>query len=191
LLGAFVLAIKTGSLPLVAGAPSFLASPLWGYVPLILLVLTGVVWLVRSLSARHDPHALITGPISKARSASTAAAPIGAPEIVWASTPNVDLHTVYGHMVDSVWANNHRHEDENIDQELRDKLHLRRLPVFGRVAVGGALNELTADAWETVRFDPDTGCAHAPSGEPTYFDIQFDLNDVNRVWPTEHSWMGR
>jgi len=51
-LGALIMAIKTGDIPLIHGFPSLFVSPLWGYVPFGLVTLYGVVALMR---ARAEP----------------------------------------------------------------------------------------------------------------------------------------
>lgn len=69
------MAIKAGGIPLPHGAPTFLASPVWSYVPVILVTIAGFIALRRALSgdvasqrssARSPPEPLAARPPSPA-----------------------------------------------------------------------------------------------------------------------------
>lgn len=49
------MAIRTGNLSLMAGAPAVLSSPVWGYVPFVLITLSGVIWLFRAIRPAAGP----------------------------------------------------------------------------------------------------------------------------------------
>lgn len=54
-LGAAIMAIKAGEIPLMAGAPPWLASPSWGYVPLILITFYLGVAIYRAVKPLFVP----------------------------------------------------------------------------------------------------------------------------------------
>lgn len=45
--GALIMALKAGDLPLLSGAPAFLASDVWAYLPLALISLAMAIFLYR------------------------------------------------------------------------------------------------------------------------------------------------
>ncbi len=52
-----VLAVKTGDLPLMRGAPIFFAAHWWGYVPFALVTASGIWMAVRSFRGPGNSHA--------------------------------------------------------------------------------------------------------------------------------------
>jgi hypothetical protein len=101
------------------------------------------------------------------------------------------LAYVLDHIARSEWGKLHGRDYSDIDRELRDKLHLKRLWAWGRVGEDGKLDPIVVDIWDAVRFTPDTGDLHNADGSVMYFGIQFDMVQVRLVWPLSTSWMAR
>jgi hypothetical protein len=62
-----VLAIKTGDLPLMAGAPRFFSSLIWGYVPFVLVSISGIILVFKPAAKPPEadpplPEAIILEP---------------------------------------------------------------------------------------------------------------------------------
>jgi len=53
-IGALVMAIKSGGVPLILGAPEFFAAPFWGYVPFVLISVSAAIFLYRAIVPQKD-----------------------------------------------------------------------------------------------------------------------------------------
>lgn len=97
--------------------------------------------------------------------------------------PNITLETAYDVIDDSAWGQQFgRLTSEIILQELRDKLHMRRITAFGRKTAGAPLEPIPARAWKRLRLDKTKNAAVDHRGRAAFTDIQFNGDHVRARW---------
>jgi hypothetical protein len=89
-LGAAIMAIRTGDIPLIEGMPAFFASALWGYVPFVLVSLYGIVALWRKQQEPDDSKYSLMDLLPKSANV-TAAKPEEPSERVYVNLAPEDL----------------------------------------------------------------------------------------------------
>ncbi|WP_395671395.1 hypothetical protein [Phenylobacterium sp.] len=82
----------------------------------------------------------------------------------------------------SYWASQHRPSGPEMLQEIRDKLHLRRLSAWGRREVGGSIERIPWQQWSKLSLVPSQAAAMSDSGQVAWHDVQFEMQQVWAIW---------
>lgn len=190
-LGTAILAIRSGDLALIEGAPEFLASRAWGYVPFTLVSLSAVIF-ARHLFARAKPAPVplshvetilnpipeFTGALKQAPDAPSTSAPKPKQEMESGQPggrPDTKLVPAFEYVLKaSAWAERHNAKGPMVVREMADKLHMRELTAWGRRQPDGSLEPIPWHIWATAKPNPGNGCAVVGT-QALYYDVQFDL----------------
>ena len=108
-------------------------------------------------------------------------------------TPNMPLAKVLMWIAASDWARGNRSvTSERAARELIDKLHLQRLTAFGRDKSKGGPVPIPHDFWNGLEIERTRGEAlDRKTQEAQYFDLQFDMDRVEALWPRKVRRPGR
>ena len=189
-LGAAVYAIKTAGLPLMEGAPTFLASDFWGYLPLALLSVAAVIFLWRALR----PVAATDHPLpSQASPAATPAKPSPRPPwyAVAASThsrwePNMAVGDVATYLInESAWYARREHlQMRDITAEIQDRLHKGEVTGWGCEHPGDTdLFQVAPAAWGSAEIRLDDDYAFFPAEGVKAYQVKLARGEVEIAWP--------
>jgi hypothetical protein len=126
--------------------------------------------LYRMDALAHAPHA-------------PAAEPAEAPKRkAYGGTPDLSLANAVEVIKHSRWAKIHRASRDDCIQELRDKLALGSLDVWGEPKGEGKLQcGFAKEVWGVWGLDPDTNTA-TQNGEPVLTRVQFSSHYVRALW---------
>lgn len=176
-----VLAIKTGDLPLVTGAPAFFSAAWWGYVPFALATLSGLVLLARAQRTMLDQQ-----PMSRRAGISTLT-PLAEHMVskdipLGIQRPTIGLENAVGIILQSKWASLHEADLDLCAQELRDKLAAGLLAAYGRPNRGAVIGPIPQRRWREMTIDLASRCA-VKRRHPIFWDLQFDGDYVAEFWP--------
>lgn len=120
--------------------------------------------------------------------ANAAPAPVAAPleepkESGPRGTPDLSLAKAVEAIQRSRWAKNHGATRDDVIQELRDKLSLGSLDVWGETKHSGRIQwGISPDAWGLWELDPAANAA-TYNGEQVLTRVQFSSAYVRLLWP--------
>lgn len=193
-IGALILAIKTGDVPLIEGAPGFLASSAWGYVPFALVSMSGALFLYRALAPSRAPAATAPSDAEQMPAVILLEKEPKEPRLtLHMEHPDISVTQALKIVAESAWAKERQASREDCLREMRDKLAAHRLTAFGRREAEAVIEPIPWKMWPAMRLDADDKAAiMQETVEGVFSDLQFDKSYVKSIWPLPrgpNSWM--
>lgn len=190
-LGAIIMAIKAGGLPLIQGAPAWLASIWWNYIPIILVTLYVSVALYRALrpvpelNGRKKP----TSGMWAAPTVVAVDAPVN-PKFVMPTelrskwTPDTSLNDALQYFATEGGQRQYHDTQKKLIDRLISALREGRVTAWGKGHPSDAeMLQITKRFWLNAEVTLTTNYAFSGTLNCGAFDVRMSMDELRLVWP--------